>query len=272
MAAEFRRPRWIVAGLAVIGFAVLCFTVLAPWQLGKNARVEDRIDKVSRGSSLAPVPLSQLQPAGAGFDAANEWRQVTLTGSYVGDGITVRRRSAGGRTEIVVPFRLADGRVVLVDRGIVDRAQVDRAKVDRATVDRDEAPTATPIGEQTIIGRLRSPEATGRYGAPRESNGKLVGYALDPAQLGGALDVSAEPYYLQLAADQAGALGEIPLPPPDRGPYYSYGLQWIAFGVLTPVVVVYFSITQLRRRRAEAAATSRDGEPPHPGNGTLGSG
>ena len=30
------RPQWLALFVVVIAFAWLCFTVLAPWQLGKN--------------------------------------------------------------------------------------------------------------------------------------------------------------------------------------------------------------------------------------------
>ena len=30
------RPGWIALALVVVAFAYLCFSVLAPWQLGKN--------------------------------------------------------------------------------------------------------------------------------------------------------------------------------------------------------------------------------------------
>lgn len=32
------RPGWIALALVVIAFTYLCFTVLAPWQLGKNTK------------------------------------------------------------------------------------------------------------------------------------------------------------------------------------------------------------------------------------------
>ena len=32
------RPGWLALFVVVIAFAYLCFTVLAPWQLGKNTK------------------------------------------------------------------------------------------------------------------------------------------------------------------------------------------------------------------------------------------
>lgn len=240
---EFLRPRWIVLGILVIAFAAACFTVLAPWQLGKNATVEQRIDRVRHAAGLPAVPLDELQPPGAAFDPENEWRQVTVPGRYLTDDeILLRRSSAGGREEIVTSFQVAGtGRVILVDRGVAGRD--------------NGSPAAAPTGELTIHGRLRGPEP-GRHDAPRVKDGRLIGYALDTGELGRATGLAVEPFYVELVGDQPGALGEIPLPPPDPGPYFSYGLQWIAFGVLVPVAVVYFAYKEVRRRRYLRSAHS----------------
>ena len=32
------QPGWLALAVAVVAFAYLCFTVLAPWQLGKNTK------------------------------------------------------------------------------------------------------------------------------------------------------------------------------------------------------------------------------------------
>ena len=32
------RPSWLALFVVVVAFAYLCFTVLAPWQLGKNTK------------------------------------------------------------------------------------------------------------------------------------------------------------------------------------------------------------------------------------------
>ena len=36
------RPQWLALYVVVIAFAYLCFTVLAPWQLGKNTKTSAR--------------------------------------------------------------------------------------------------------------------------------------------------------------------------------------------------------------------------------------
>ena len=39
------RPQWLALYVVVIGFAYLCFTVLAPWQLGKNTKTSRENDR-----------------------------------------------------------------------------------------------------------------------------------------------------------------------------------------------------------------------------------
>ena len=55
-----------LAGLAVavVAFAYLCFTVLAPWQLGRNTKTsrEEQPDRTSLNA--APIPVTEACPAG----------------------------------------------------------------------------------------------------------------------------------------------------------------------------------------------------------------
>ena len=48
-------------------------------------------------------------------------------------------------------------------------------------------------------------------------------------------------------------LDPIPLPMLDAGPYLSYGLQWLAFGIMAPLAIGYFVWSEVRRRREDKA-------------------
>ncbi|GAB3872086.1 hypothetical protein GCM10029964_009860 [Kibdelosporangium lantanae] len=55
-----------------------------------------------------------------------EWRLATLTGSFLADDeIIARLRTVQGEPayEVMVPFKLADGRIVMVDRGFLRPVQ-----------------------------------------------------------------------------------------------------------------------------------------------------
>jgi hypothetical protein len=46
------------------------------------------------------------------------------------------------------------------------------------------------------------------------------------------------------------------LPHLDAGPFLSYGIQWIAFGIIAPIGVGYFVLAEVRQRRREKAETA----------------
>ena len=53
------RPAWLALFVVVVAFAYLCFTVLAPWQLGKNT-------KTSRENTQSCSPMFGGPAASAG--------------------------------------------------------------------------------------------------------------------------------------------------------------------------------------------------------------
>ncbi len=46
--------------------------------------------------------------------------------------------------------------------------------------------------------------------------------------------------YIQLMAGSPGVLDEIGMPQTDGGPYFSYALQWCAFGAMSILAIAYF--------------------------------
>ena len=84
------RPGWLALFVVVIAFAYLCFTVLAPWQLGKNTKTSRENAQISRSLTADPVPVT-TRSAAAGFVGAR--RAVAA-----GDGhraLPARRAGAG---------------------------------------------------------------------------------------------------------------------------------------------------------------------------------
>ena len=84
------RPAWLALFVVVIAFAYLCFTVLAPWQLGKNTKTSRENTQISNSLTADPVPLKTFLPQ-PGFVGAG--RAVAA-----GDGdraLPARRAGAG---------------------------------------------------------------------------------------------------------------------------------------------------------------------------------
>ncbi|MCR8896479.1 MULTISPECIES: SURF1 family cytochrome oxidase biogenesis protein [Gordonia] len=242
------RPGWIALGVVVVAFAVACFTLLAPWQLGKNSDTERRNDLIRTASSLETVPLADVAPSST-LDPSTEWRQVAVTGRYLEDRqALVRLRNIQERPAVVVlaPFAVTGSdRVILINRGFV-----------RPVEGGVPAIPSPPAGEQTVQGRIRAAESVSADRGSRADNGVLTVPSINPGLVATATSTPMDDFYLQLSPDQPGSLGEIPLPQLDTGPYLSYGLQWLAFGIMAPLGVLYFLIAEIRSRRRAAAANA----------------
>ena len=146
------RPGWIALGLVVVAFAALCFSVLAPWQLGKNSSTTERNDLIRHAVATAPVPLGEVVADPSVFDPKTEWREVVLTGRYrPAQQILLRLRSIEGQpaVEVLTPFETDHG-AFLVHRGFVRPPKA----ADLPAV----APP--PAGTVTIHGRIRASEGT----------------------------------------------------------------------------------------------------------------
>ncbi len=235
------RPGWIALGLVVVGFAALCFSVLAPWQLGKNSSTTERNDLIRHAVATAPAPLGEVVADPSVFDPKTEWREVVLTGRYLPDQqILLRLRSIDGQpaVEVLTPFATGHN-TFLVHRGFVRPPKA---------ADLPAVPPP-PTGTVTIHARIRASEGTspGRGVAPIGHT--MAAYSIDPADAGRALGTTLAPFYLQLSANQPGSLSPIALPQLETGPYLSYGLQWLAFGIMAPLGVAYFLYSEIRQRR-----------------------
>ncbi|WP_278314819.1 SURF1 family cytochrome oxidase biogenesis protein [Lolliginicoccus levis] len=265
------RPGWVVLILIVGMFAYLAFTVLAPWQLGKNAETEQRNSLIEQSLDAAPVPVGELMTDQAAPPADSEWRRVLLTGSYLpADEVVARLRSVDATPgfEVLTPFQLESGPVVLVNRGFVP--------TDVGT----EVPgfAAPPEGQVQLEGRVRMPEGSTGRDVIDGADGVVQVYSINPREISAATGADLPGFYVQLAADQPGGLGVIGLPQLDAGPFLSYGLQWIAFGIMAPLGLLYFVRAELRERRGrgssqEAVATedeANDDGSTEPGAADLG--
>ena len=116
------RPGWVALAVVVIAFTYLCFSVLAPWQLGKNTKTSRENDQIQQSLTTAPVPLKTLLPQQDSSAPDAQWRRVTATGHYLADKqLVARLRVADGdpAMEVLLPFVVDGGPTVLVDRGYV---------------------------------------------------------------------------------------------------------------------------------------------------------
>ncbi|SDR87401.1 SURF1 family cytochrome oxidase biogenesis protein [Microbacterium paraoxydans] len=238
-----RLTRWGVYVLIAIGFAIAC-VFLSNWQFERNESRAEQIALVEQNYDAPAVPLADVV-ADDELDPADEWRPVTLQGEYLADEqLLVRNRPHGGTSafEVLVPFRDADGRVLIVDRGWVPPGEGQLP----------DAVPSPPSGEVTVTVRLRPGEplpGSGR-GAPEgqvptihlPSIADLVGDDVITGTYGRLVEE-------QPAADTA--LGGFESPTDDPGPHLSYAIQWILFAIMGFIFIGYIIRTEIVKHREE---------------------
>ena len=119
-----RERRWLTLGFVVL-ILVPSFMLLSRWQIH---RLEDRRAAnalVEQNNTAAPVPVATVLTAGAPLSSvgdAQEWRQVTATGTYdASRQVLVRKRPMDGQNGfwVVTPLVTDSGAVLVVNRGWV---------------------------------------------------------------------------------------------------------------------------------------------------------
>ncbi|HYJ76410.1 MAG TPA: SURF1 family protein, partial [Kineosporiaceae bacterium] len=119
--AVLREPYWLRAALVVVALSAAC-VLLGRWQWGRHEGKLAMAQQVDRAYDAAPVPLARLLPVPAEpLPKDDEWRPVQARGTYLTDETVVIRNRPNENGEfgyeVVVPFRVDGGPVVLVDRG-----------------------------------------------------------------------------------------------------------------------------------------------------------
>lgn len=245
------RPSWLVLTLVVFTFAISCFTLLSPWQFDRHAQQKAQNEAVARSIASRPQPLEQVLPGSAAPDGRTEWAQVRVIGTYLPDAeVIARLRTVQGEPayEVLTPLRTTTGSTLLINRGYLRPDQ--RVRVP------DYAPP--PTGTVTVVARARADEADSRGRATfsdATTKGELHTYSINSAVVADATGLKLRPGYFQLTPEQPGVLNSLPLPRTEAGPYLSYALQWIAFGVMAILGWLYFTVREVRPGGALAEGT-----------------
>lgn len=218
--------RWGAYLALTLVFAVAC-GLLSWWQWARRGEAVDEIQRIEQNYDAAPRAVDEVLDGFSAWDDDDEWTPVALHGEYLADQqVLVRNRVRGGQPgfEQLVPLRLDDGSVFVVDRGWLPLGDGPNATPD--------AVPQPPEGEVTVVARLRQaePALPGRS-APE---GQLP--SVDVATIVGGLADEGYTGAYGLLASEDPAVDDMPFAAPrpqeDEGPHLSYALQWIAFGVL----------------------------------------
>lgn len=219
-------PKWLMFHLLVVAGIVLMVN-FGFWQLRRldqrqafNAVIEERYD-------APPLPLDELlRPGTDPADVA--WRPVTASGEYLPDeGLLLVNRSQNGRAGVdpVVPLRLDDGRILLVNRGFVPLG--------------DDTPPV-PATDVEVTGRLR-PSQERRLGQLSDpaSGGLREAQRLNIERLAAQFDGELAPMYVDLIEssppERPGLPQLVAAPVLGEGSHLSYAAQWFIFSVAVAV-------------------------------------
>jgi cytochrome oxidase assembly protein ShyY1 len=230
----------LVAGVLVFAFA--CFYLLSPWQFSRNSEREAQNSAVQASMTAEPKPLDTVLAPGVAPNEHTEWTRVTITGTYLPqDEVVARLRTVLGEPayEVLTPMRTTTGEVVLIDRGYVQPGE------------HNAVPpyAAPPAGVVEVVARVRQDETDAKNRdafADPSTGGKLQSYDVDSRVVARSSGLPIRPGYFQLDQNTPGVLNALPLPQLDSGPFFSYALQWIAFGVMALGGLAYFTVRELK--------------------------
>lgn len=241
--------RWLGYLALVVVFSVAC-AMLAAWQFARNDEAAERIRQIEENWDANPVPLDTVLAApDAAFDPTKTYSPVEVTGEYlVDETLLVRNRPRDGVPgyEVLVPFQLDGGDVLIVDRGWLPPGE--------RQAERPDSVPDPMRGEQTIIVRLRvgEPAVPGRSapaGQVATIELPLIDELLDAPVYTGAFGMlDAEPESTISAAPARAVRPAI-----DPGPHLSYAVQWILFAVMAGIALVWGVWNERRIRRLTPA-------------------
>lgn len=240
-----RRPHWLGLLVPALG-ALAVLLALGTWQIERKVWKEALIETLTRRLSLAPVDL----PAGDSWpgltQAGDEFRRVRFIGEFdharealvYAAGSAFRSDATGPGYWVFTPARLADGSVLIVNRGFVPEGRQDPKTRERGQV----------RGAISFIGALRWPEARSWF-TPKGDPGRNLWFARDHQAIAAAKEIEpVAPFYVEQ---------EGPLPPGNlphsstlkvhlRNDHLQYALTW--FGLALVLVIVFVAWARSRGR------------------------
>ena len=111
--------RWVLFALFVVLLGAACWR-LGVWQFDRleERRADNTI--IERNLDAPPVPATTVMDAAQPLPEQQQWRKVTVTGTYdVAEQTLVRYQTRDGRpgVNVITPLHTEAGSTVLVDRG-----------------------------------------------------------------------------------------------------------------------------------------------------------
>jgi surfeit locus 1 family protein len=257
------RPRLLVPtliALAAIGLA----SALGAWQLQRKTWKEGLIAALTERLAVPPQALPPARTWPELEPASDEYRRVSFTALFdnAKEALVFASASAfrpdvtdsGPGYWVFTPARLADGGVVMVNRGFVPQDRADPATRHGGTI----------AGPVAMTGTLRWPDARSFF-SPADEPAHNLWFLRDPAAIAAAKGLKdVAPFYVEQ---------EAPMPPGGlpqpgkldvrlRNEHLQYVVTWYGLALVLAVIFVLWALKTGRDPRRADGRQARDGTPP----------
>jgi surfeit locus 1 family protein len=224
--------------LVLVALGIL--VALGTWQLERKGWKEALVAELDRKLAAAPAALPPRERWPQLDAAADEFRRVMFAAEFVpgqealvySSGSSLRPDVSGPGYWVFAPARIADGSIIVVNRGFVPEGRQDPNS-------RDEG---KPSGAVQIVGAMRWPEARGMF-TPPDQPAKSLWFARDPADMATAKNWGATaPFYVDQEAPPApGGLPKVgPLRPSLPNNHLQYAVTWYGLALVMLISALFF--------------------------------
>ncbi len=234
----------LLSALAAVGLAVL--VGLGFWQLERRVWKEDLIARVEARTKAPAVPI----PAEANWPnvsaSRDEYRRVSASGRFqhAREALVYtvlpepKGRFSGQGYWVLTPLELANGAIVIINRGFVPLERKDPAS-------RREGQSEGPV---MVTGLLRMPEVTTWF-TPANEPARGVWYQRDPAEIARHFGLARVASFM-IDADAAPIPGLLPQGGETRlvfaNTHLGYALTWFGLALALLGVFTVFAWQRLR--------------------------
>jgi cytochrome oxidase assembly protein ShyY1 len=243
-------PRWIAITLVCI-FMLPAFQALSNWQWHRlqdrqlaNVAIQEQINK-------EPVTISEiLIDSGESKTVPDDsqWRTVEMTGTWLQeDQVLVRKKSLESDLGlwVVTPLELADGTVVMINRGWTAAAN---SAIDSPVV------AEVPLGTIEVLGRLRDVTERTKPAPTDLPEGQVD--RIIPLEIVDSPETLSNAYVEMTASRPESKSSEIrmlPAPEITEGAHRSYAIQWIFFEIMTVIGWIILVRNEVKEQRIKVS-------------------
>ena len=228
------------------------FQALSNWQWHRlqdrqvvNAEIQAQINK-------EPISITELIVDIDGAKSVPEdsqWRTVEITGVWLQDNqVLVRKKSLESDLGlwVVTPLQLADGTIVMINRGWTAAAN---SAVDSPVV------SDVPIGTIEVLGRLRDVTERTKPAPTDLPEGQVD--RIVPTEIIDSPDTLTNAYVEMTASrpeSRSTEIRSLPAPEVTEGAHRSYAIQWIFFEIMTVIGWIILVRNEVKEQRKAAVS------------------